>query len=786
MTDKQWEYGTDQAYFASHSYIDVVGKSLLGLFFTKDAGGAYLYPLPTSFMKAASLKDFINIHDRAALLPYNKYNVPVEEKQLVAIMGDSKLISILTWISSTEDRKGYISKMMDFIHIYNRYDIPGLIPDLTKIIDIFISMVIAENDTFWAQRDDNMGGSLAKRMFNVDDIKITSENKEKVAELKKRIIDFKDDDAFRQATEEYPGLLLDREKKYPDVSQFLLSPFPIEDYYKDISISDYRILFATAAKLDESGTGLAIKLFGVICCSFPYYHLNLDDYVLNIVNRFEAPLITSQYVRYLMFLAYKEESTYRTYSTVKHRHMMRREVSSRLRNICRDSILPGWREAMNEEEHEATVNIGTQLFSKEETMRRMGLFTNGYTKYFTLPYPCKIYICGSIMTASSIRVPTGRDTLTDEEDKEWYDEVYKDSDVDIMCMVPKTSEGKGDLTYVKMCADLLVKTLSNEGIRVTLSPIAYRWRVETKECRFEFFPSFYDPVSLVYKFHVPAVRSYLDPIDWTIIDFPSFVYAAQTQYCLDYRHFNGTSTQVDVIRKYKRRGFVPMLSKKESEVAAIGSYDPPARWLVVSTYLQNRVWPPAVFGLGGYTGTRIPEMRKRFPRQCASYGITQAHFWHKSRNHITIPKYTITDIIGPRVKTGNLLPADAISGEEEIPSPIEEKNKQTYIIDIGGVKRLAFADRLIVGKQISKLDLPPFPYITVIIPIRTTFAAFIFLWTAVTRDIVNDGAWNRLSREEKQSILDMMTSFGMKQYNKVSLWIATKMVLMDDFWAIES
>lgn len=931
-----FSFDPSTAYFHTHPYSDATGKTILGLFYTKsDLSDGVLYPLPSDVIKDRSLLGLINLYDKKDLLPYNKYNVPIEEKQFVALMGGGeKLITVLNNASNINVAT-YIPYMMDIINLWNRYELSHLNSTISSVIDTFIGYVTRENTTFWASRNDDMSGSLARRTFSAEHIKITPENKERVEAFKRAI----EENNVIEEEFDYPGMeeedeppseekkkrqedrkkiREEKKRKMGDLSEFLLKPLPIAEYYKDLARSDYRIIFQSADKFE---TTLSTKLFAAVCCSYKYYHLNLDSLILNTINKRNQPVVTSMYVRYLMYLAYREEKIYRTFSTPEHRHMMPREISSQLRMILQDSILPGYKTYTegNWYNGNAHLNLGCQLFPVPETRRRMSLFMRGFDRYFTLPYPAKIYVCGSIMTASSIRVPRrltkdekeasyssggivfeergprilpplpmmagpapppgyvavgappgmggpppagypgypagyggglplspgyphgiyppappppvaypgmglpggllpppakraapiqgSKPGFTDEGDLRWYDEKYSKSDVDIMVILPTDKEGKKDLTYVLMCAQLLGDTLLREGMEVRLEPVAFRWRVtaskqSTREfkklsprrpddpqhakdtCTFEFFPSYYGPTTLISKFHVPCVRSYLDPVANTIMDFPSFVYSAQTQYCIDFHAFTGTSTQTEVISKYIDRGFQFMLSKKEEKIMdhRLGHTH---RWNVnlvarnarnkITGFLPGLPWPVGVKAHRAVSGKRLEQnlpviktLRKvRSGLRC--HGVTSHPFWSKEDKHISLPKYPV--LTKCPTLPGQLFPHNVID-LTPLPEAKEKEQRQAYIIrGKSGVLGKIFADGDQVSEAIPILNLPPSIYMEVNIG-SVSPRIFMFVWNALVDSGINAKTWSSFTSWERESIGELLKGLQVPADNPLSTWMS--------------
>jgi hypothetical protein len=70
-----------------------------------------------------------------------------------------------------------------------------------------------------------------------------------------------------------------------------------------------------------------------------------------------------------------------------------------------------------------------------------------------------------------------------------------------------------------------------------------------------------EPFSIVSRFHLPCVRAYYNGV--TVYMLPSCVSACMTLQNIDYKYFAGTNDPIEIINKYRMRGFGTYLNKKE-------------------------------------------------------------------------------------------------------------------------------------------------------------------------------------------------------------------------------
>lgn len=92
--------------------------------------------------------------------------------------------------------------------------------------------------------------------------------------------------------------------------------------------------------------------------------------------------------------------------------------------------------------------------------------------------------------------------------------------------------------------------------------LKFKFKVSGLKRSFEIFqikyPNFF---STVHKFHLPCVRAYYDGTQVQIL--PSCITACMLLTNIDYKYFAGTKDPIEVINKYRQRGFTTILNDKE-------------------------------------------------------------------------------------------------------------------------------------------------------------------------------------------------------------------------------
>lgn len=92
--------------------------------------------------------------------------------------------------------------------------------------------------------------------------------------------------------------------------------------------------------------------------------------------------------------------------------------------------------------------------------------------------------------------------------------------------------------------------------------LKFKYKVSGIKRSFEIFqikyPNFF---STVHKFHLPCVRAYYNGTD--VFMLPSAISACMTLTNIEYKYFAGTKDPIEVINKYRQRGFSTILNDKE-------------------------------------------------------------------------------------------------------------------------------------------------------------------------------------------------------------------------------
>jgi len=169
-----------------------------------------------------------------------------------------------------------------------------------------------------------------------------------------------------------------------------------------------------------------------------------------------------------------------------------------------------------------------------------------------------IYIPVSINNINVIFIKTNIDK---QEDENQLDKIIKEiklnDDIDIE---EDDNDCDNELKYER---EDIYDEIPSSNI-VFIPKVNHKFKINSSYLphSFEFFqikyPEFFSTVS---RFHLPIVRSYYDGSDVYIT--PSCISACMTMLNIDYKYFAGSKDPIEIINKYRMRGFGTILNDKE-------------------------------------------------------------------------------------------------------------------------------------------------------------------------------------------------------------------------------
>lgn len=116
----------------------------------------------------------------------------------------------------------------------------------------------------------------------------------------------------------------------------------------------------------------------------------------------------------------------------------------------------------------------------------------------------------------------------------------------------------------------------------------------------------YDPFQTVAKFHKPCVRSYIQGGKFYML--PSFITAMMTMVNIDYKYFAGSRDPIEIVNKYRMRGYSVILNPNEKKsIMMYNKHIDTSNGMFKITEeseafgpkdLNNKIFKPIVFKLG--------------------------------------------------------------------------------------------------------------------------------------------------------------------------------------------
>lgn len=148
--------------------------------------------------------------------------------------------------------------------------------------------------------------------------------------------------------------------------------------------------------------------------------------------------------------------------------------------------------------------------------------------------------------------------------EEYYQNIFSDFNIDkVKTKHPELFDDNEIVYQIHMKKQNMSNdrdsTIDNVGIN-----ISYKVKISSTHIQrdLELFPIFGDDFfAVVSKFHMPCVRSYYDGENVYLT--PSCITAHLTYMNIDYKYFAGSKDPIEIILKYRMRGFGTFLNKKE-------------------------------------------------------------------------------------------------------------------------------------------------------------------------------------------------------------------------------
>lgn len=170
------------------------------------------------------------------------------------------------------------------------------------------------------------------------------------------------------------------------------------------------------------------------------------------------------------------------------------------------------------------------------------------------------YIPVSINNINVVFIKTNIDKKEDENENEKIIQEIKIKSNDDIDIEEDDNDCENELKYER---EDVYDEFSSSNI-VFIPKVNHKFKIESSYLphSFEFFQIKYQEFfSTVSRFHLPIVRSYYDGSEVYIT--PSCISACMTMLNIDYKYFAGSKDPIEIINKYRMRGFGTILNDKE-------------------------------------------------------------------------------------------------------------------------------------------------------------------------------------------------------------------------------
>lgn len=169
----------------------------------------------------------------------------------------------------------------------------------------------------------------------------------------------------------------------------------------------------------------------------------------------------------------------------------------------------------------------------------------------------------------SIKIPTlsktdGNGNDNDKNESEDEKEVEVDKELVSLVEEEKENDSLAEEKYIEtQIKDIDVSTILDDDCLLNCNEnLKYRISSQYLPHNFELFRMKYESFfSTVARFHLPIVRAYYDGNKTYLL--PSCISACMTMMNMDYKYFAGAKDPIEIINKYRMRGFGTYLNGKE-------------------------------------------------------------------------------------------------------------------------------------------------------------------------------------------------------------------------------
>ncbi|MCW5950990.1 MAG: hypothetical protein KIT69_01845 [Propionibacteriaceae bacterium] len=331
---------------------------------------------------------------------------------------------------------------------------------------------------------------------------------------------------------------------------------------------------------------LIFKLMCSIILDPKYSHFILDKNFINYTNRLdnESKKLLYHYMWYPFYILYKEECINRYNINKYDRYVVDVETIKLLptstffkKMIDDENKQIKYKINCNDMYYSTTISEYLTNFdvifpitsssdwnvcSLDEIKQRINIFTNN--KLTNINWD-NVILTGSTICCCVIKNPL----------EQYYDnfEIYSDkyyvpNNVDIDLAIKSENDEAFMYKAYQIYSDVLKTIPSDQQEEVKLDRVQtkskFKYVIYGKPIKrnIEMFCIYNkDPTALVAGFHLPCVRAYFDGNNiWAV---PSFIIAAKTGLCIDYKWFSCNKRPIDIFLKYYNRGFIPILNPDE-------------------------------------------------------------------------------------------------------------------------------------------------------------------------------------------------------------------------------
>jgi len=363
--------------------------------------GALIASAPQNILENTFFRNLAVERSASDLQPYNPLGIPLESSQIIVIIRDESLmIGALTALSfcDTYALKLRVLVGLQALDKFQAYDVMS--SNLRWLISVWLQSIEHDNEIMWKNMKDKFPELFSIRRFRLE-IHGIGEAESKLQGVKRgEGKEFINDD-YSQLAAKDRVFATSYDEKFKS-----MSPTQYEQH-----LTEQEVLFIAGWLLKLREHSLLIEMWCALATSFDFYHFAILPKFQRMVDDIDEQNITGQFIRPLMYLMYREESSFKTDATTDMRHVLKLSQLTQMRwlqppetrsyftNVSHNMLLPVIRSSYKIASYASRYGVSS-LVDISQYKQRLSILTMGVLDGIKIE---GVYITGGLSSACLIR-----------------------------------------------------------------------------------------------------------------------------------------------------------------------------------------------------------------------------------------------------------------------------------------------------------------------------------------------------------------------------------------------